>query len=279
MAVLGVVAFVPVAWMVGCNSQAPISPGGTAPTSTSTPAPGTPTVTKTATQTATRTATRTATKTFTSTPTNISGFTSTPTVTPTAQPVQAPLTLNSAGNYAVLAAAGITDNGEILCGNIGEYPGSTETGAVYSFAPTCAGSVAEIGTAPASIAQAALTLAYNDALSRLNPVPVPMVAVGDIGGQTLTPGLYYSGSTVGITGAVTLDGNGVVNPVFIFQIASGLTTASSSQVVLKGTATAANVYWQVGSSATLGTSSIFAGTLLAYTSITLNTGATIEGRA
>jgi hypothetical protein len=178
-----------------------------------------------------------------------------------------------------LAADGITDAGEILCGDIGEFPGSTETGAVYTFAATCASSVANIGTAPASVAQAALTLAYNDALDRLNPVPVPTAAVGDIGGQILTPGLYFSGSTVGITGAVTLDGNGASNPVFIFQIGSGLTTATSSQVVLKGTATAAGIYWQVGSSATLGPSSTMVGTILAYTSITFNTGASLQGRA
>lgn len=256
-----VMALLPVALMVGCNGSIPSSPkssGGMTPTQTVTSTPRlTPTIT----------------------PTNLNGYTSTPTITSTPQTAQAPLTLNTAGNYSVMAASKITDAGEILCGDIGEFPGSTITGVVYTFAATCSSSVANIGTAPASIAQAALTLAYNDARGRLNAVPIPTVAVGDMGGQAIPPGLYYSGSTIGITGAVTLDGNGVTNPVFIFQIGSGLTTATGSQVVLKGTATAANVYWQVGSSTTLGPSSSLVGTILAYTSITLNTGATLNGQA
>jgi len=252
---LMVIALLSAVLMVGCNGPIPVSPKNSNPTPT-----------------------KTITATPTSTPTNLNGYTSTPTVSPTAQAAQAPLTLQTAGNYAVLAASGITDAGEILCGDIGEYPGSTETGTPYTFAATCASSVANIGTAPASIAQAALTLAYNDALGRLNPVAIPTVTVGDMGGQSIPPGLYYSGSTIGITGAVTLDGNGIANPIFIFQIGSGLTTATGSQVVLKGTATAPNVYWQVGSSATLGPGSFLAGTLMAYTSITFNTGAALQGR-
>jgi hypothetical protein len=128
---------------------------------------------------------------------------------------------------------------------------------------------------PKSLAQGDLTVAFNDAAGRTTPV----IVAGDLGGQTLTPGLYKSTSTLGITGVLTLDGQGNVNSVFIFQIASGLTTASGSQVVLQGGAQAANIFWQVGSSATLGTNSIFNGTILAQASVTLATGATLNGRA
>ncbi|HEY5038231.1 MAG TPA: ice-binding family protein, partial [bacterium] len=120
--------------------------------------------------------------------------------------------------------------------------------------------------------------AYNDALGRLNPTPVPTVAVGDIGGEILYPGLY-SASSIGITGPVTLDGQNASNPVFIFQISSTLITGTSSSVTLINGATAPNVIWQVGSSATLGTSSSLAGIILAKSAITFNTGATLEGRA
>jgi uncharacterized repeat protein (TIGR01451 family) len=101
---------------------------------------------------------------------------------------------------------------------------------------------------------------------------------GDLGGQTLTlPGVYKSTSSLGITGTLTL--NGSANSVYIFQIASALTTATGSQVVLTGGLTAANVFWQVGSSATLGTYSIFNGTILAQASVTGATGAVLNGRA
>jgi hypothetical protein len=102
---------------------------------------------------------------------------------------------------------------------------------------------------------------------------------GDLGGQTLTPGLYKSTSSLGITGVLRLDGQGDANSVFIFQVGSALTTLSGSQVILQGSAQAANIFWQVGSSATLGTNSVFNGTILAQTAITLTTGATLNGRA
>jgi uncharacterized repeat protein (TIGR01451 family) len=100
---------------------------------------------------------------------------------------------------------------------------------------------------------------------------------GDLGGQTLAAGLYKSTSSLGITGVLTL--NGTANSVFIFQIASTLTTATGSQVALTGGVTAANIFWQVGSSATLGTYSIFNGTILAQVSVTVATGAVLTGRA
>jgi hypothetical protein len=129
--------------------------------------------------------------------------------------------------------------------------------------------------AAAAAAQAALTAAYNDAAGRTPFTPIP----ADIGGLTLGPGVYRAPVSLGITGTVTLDGGGDPNAVFIFQIPSTLTTASASVVRLINGAQACNVFWQVGSSATLGTGSTFAGNILALTSITVTTGTTIAGRA
>jgi hypothetical protein len=103
---------------------------------------------------------------------------------------------------------------------------------------------------------------------------------GNIGGLTLAPGLYKSTSSLAISsGDLTLDAQGDANAVFIFQIASTLTTTPGRQVILSGGAQAKNIFWQVGSSATLGTTTIFKGTIMADQSITLNTGATLDGRA
>jgi hypothetical protein len=105
---------------------------------------------------------------------------------------------------------------------------------------------------------------------------------GDIGGTVIMPGVYCTppASSVGITGTVTLNGNGNSNSVFIFQIGSTLTTAAGNSVVnLIGGAQASNVFWQVGSSATLGTNTVFNGTILALASVTVNTGAALGGRA
>jgi hypothetical protein len=121
-----------------------------------------------------------------------------------------------------------------------------------------------------------LNIAYDDAAARRTGV---VGVAGDLGGQTLGPGLYKSTSTLAITGDLTLDGRGNPNAVFIFQIASGLTVNSTSGIVLSGGAQASNVFWQVGSSATLGVGSAFKGTILALTSISIATGATLDGRA
>jgi hypothetical protein len=98
-------------------------------------------------------------------------------------------------------------------------------------------------------------------------------------GLTLAPGLYKSTSSLAISGALTLNALGDQNAVFVIQMASTLTTGSGSQVILSGGARASNVVWQVGSSATLGTNSVFKGTILALQSITVNTGARVDGRA
>jgi hypothetical protein len=128
----------------------------------------------------------------------------------------------------------------------------------------------------AAQAQIDLTTAYNDAAGRTVGA---ITVAGNLGGQTLTPGLYTSTSSLAISsGDLTLDAQGNANAVFIFQMASTLTTTVGRQVILTGGAQAANVFWQVGSSATLGTGSVFKGNILALASITVTTGATVEGR-
>jgi hypothetical protein len=128
-------------------------------------------------------------------------------------------------------------------------------------------------------AQGDLTTAYNYAAA----APGGAVLTADIGGETLAPGVYKTTSaqpSLGITGDLTLDGGGDSNAVWIFQIVSSLTTAATnSQVILTNGATAQNVFWQVGSSATLGTTTTFAGSIMAQASVTLGTGATLNGRA
>src|SRR5207302_7474469 len=129
---------------------------------------------------------------------------------------------------------------------------------------------------PAGQAEADLTTAFNDAAGR---TLCAVTVAGNLGGQTLTPGLYKSTSTLAISsGDLTLDAQGDPDAVFIFQMASTLTTTSGRAVILSGGAKATNVFWQVGSSATLGTGSVFKGNILALASITVTTGATVEGR-
>ena len=120
-----------------------------------------------------------------------------------------------------------------------------------------------------------LTNAYNT-LAGL-PCPPANAIVADLGGTTKPAGVYCTASSIGVTGVLTLDGGGDPNAVFVFQAGSSLTTAGD--VVLINGAQAKNVYWQVGSSATLGTASKFQGNILALTSITLVTNATLNGRA
>lgn len=159
-------------------------------------------------------------------------------------------------------------------GDLGVSPGS----AVIGFPPgTVVGGTIHAGDSIAAGAIADLTIAYNDAAGRtLCPVSV----AGNLGGQTLTPGLYKSTSGLEISsGDLTLDARGNANAVFIFQIVSTLDTTEGRQIILAGGAKASNIFWQVGSSATLGTNSVFIGTIMADQSISFTTGATLNGRA
>jgi hypothetical protein len=174
--------------------------------------------------------------------------------------------------FGVLGGSTVTNTGpSVVAGNVGVSPGSAITG----FPPgTFTGSINSANSLAAT-AQGELTSAYNLAAGAMSTSGVP----ANIGGLTLTPGVYTVASSLGLTGTVTLDGQGNPNSQFIFQIGSTLTTASGSSVLLINNAQASHVFWQVGTSATLGTTSSFAGNILALSSITLTTGATLQGRA
>jgi hypothetical protein len=178
--------------------------------------------------------------------------------------------LLSANNFAVLAGSTVTNTGAtIINGDLGLSPGSV----VGGFPPGTMNGTIHIADAAAIQAKIDLTNAYVDAAGQ----PATPLAV-ELGGTTQTPGVYSS-DTFSITGILTLDAGGDSDAIFIFQAGSTLDTAVSSTVSLINGAKAANVYWQVGSSATLGSNSGFAGNILALTSITLNTGVMLDGRA
>ena len=184
---------------------------------------------------------------------------------------EAPVGLGTAGTYSVLGGQTVTNTGpSILSGDLGVSPGSAITG----FPPGKVGGSTHAGDAVAKQAQLDLVVAYNDAAGR---APTASVA-GDLGGRTLTAGVYKSTGPLGLTGPLTLDAQGDPNAVFIFQVASTLITASASTVNVINSAQACRIFWQVGTSVTLGTNSSFKGTVMALTSTSNNTNAVIEGR-
>jgi hypothetical protein len=196
----------------------------------------------------------------------------------------AQVNLGAAGNFAVLAGSTITNTGPTLInGNLGLSPGIAVTG----FAGILPGGPGEVnGTiltgsdTTVAAAKLALTTAYNDAEGRTTDVIV--IPSGELGGLTLTPGLYISGvSSFAITAVdLTLDGLGDPNAVWIFQMPSStLTVGNGCKVTLSGSANRNNIFWQVGSAATFGTTSVFEGNVMAQSAITLQTGATLNGRA
>ena len=194
--------------------------------------------------------------------------------TPDAACRQAPVVLGAAGNFVVLAGSTVTNEGlTLLTGDLGVSPGTAVTG----FPPGTIVGTQHAGDTAAAQGEADLTTAYNDAAGR---TLCPITIAGNLGGQTLTPGLYRSTSSLEISsGDLTLDARGDASAVFIFQMASTLMTTSGRQVFLIGSAKSAHVFWQVGTSATLGSTSAFQGTIMADQAITLTTGATLNGRA
>lgn len=183
--------------------------------------------------------------------------------------------LGTAQSFAVLGGSTVTNTGpSVITGDMGVWqdvgivgfpPGVQFGGSVY------------VGNAVAAQAHSDAETAYNTfAGMALNAD----LSGQDLGGMTLTPGVYYFSSSAQLTGTITLDGQGDPNALFVFQIGSTLTTASMSSVVGINGADGCNVYWQVGSSATLGTTTAFQGSIIALASVTMNTNATIlDGRA
>lgn len=180
--------------------------------------------------------------------------------------------LGTADSFAVLGGSGITNTAtSTITGNIGSFPTVTITG----FPPGVLVGTNHAGDAVTQGAKTDLTTAYNNAASQAVVSTVPT----ELGGTTKLPGAYDTADgTLGITGTLTLDAQGDADAVFIFKAASTLTTASASVVSLVNGAQACNVFWQIGSSATLGTTSSFKGNILAFSSITDNGGSTVEGR-
>ena len=180
--------------------------------------------------------------------------------------------LGAAQPFAVLGGSTVTNTGpSIITGNLGVSPGSAITG----FPPGVVLGSVHSADATAGLAQNAVVTAFN----ALGAQPCTANLTGqDLGGLILIPGVYCFDSSAGLTGTLTLDGQGNPNAVFIFKTGSTLTTASASRVVTINGAQTCNVFWQIGSSATLGTSSTMLGSILALTSITATTTATVAGR-
>ena len=189
---------------------------------------------------------------------------------------QPPVPMGSAANFEVLGASTVTSTGPTIIsgGDLGLSPGSSVTG--FPPGTLTPPAVMHLTDPVAAQGQLDLSIAYNYIAGLTGAALLP----GDMSGLTVTPGLYKTSSSVMLSeGNVTLDAQGNANSIFIFQIGSTLTTIANTQVVLAGGAQAKNIFWQVGSSATLGTNSIFKGNILALASITITTGVNLEGRA
>lgn len=180
--------------------------------------------------------------------------------------------LSTAQAYVVLGASAVTNTGgTAITGDLGvSSPGISPTG----FPPGTITGTTHSGDVSSAQAQSDLTPAYNALAAKTCNTPL---TGQDLGGRTLTQGVYCFTSSAQLTGTLTLNGN--ANSVFIFKIASSLNTATNSSVVMTGGSLARNVYWQVGSSATLGSGTAFMGNILALTSVSLGTGASLSGRA
>ncbi|HWZ23604.1 MAG TPA: ice-binding family protein [Cytophagaceae bacterium] len=190
--------------------------------------------------------------------------------------IQATVSLGAdASILAVLAGSAITNTGATnITGDMGLSPGTS----VGGFPPGNLSGSLHVNDNIATQAKLDLTAAYNDAAGRTSTDMVTLS--GNIGGLTLTPGLYKSTSTLAISsGDLTFDAKGNANAIFIIQVASAFTVTSGRQVFLAGGAKASNIFWQVGSSATFGTTVVFKGTIMAMQSITFDTGATLDGKA
>jgi hypothetical protein len=190
-----------------------------------------------------------------------------------------PPTPRSPGKFAVLAGTTITITAAppptTLVGDVGVSPGTS----IVTLPPGQPVGTVYAGGAIAAQAQTDLTGTYN-ALAGMPCAPANNRAGVDLGGKTLAPGVYcFPATSAGITGALVLDAQLDPNATWVFQIGTTLTTATNATVTVINGGSACNVYWQVGSSATLGTGTAFAGNVVAASSITMVTGSTLAGRA
>ena len=183
------------------------------------------------------------------------------------------VSLGTAGSFVVLSGETVTNTGfTIINGNVGLYPGSSITG----FPPGVVNGVVHISDAVAAKAKQDLNAAYVDA-SKRSGAPIPLS--GDLGGMTLHPGLYVSATSIEVTsGDLTLDALGDEDAIWVFQIGTTFVSMVDRKVILVGNARHDNVFWNTGSSATIGVGSVMVGNFLTQTSITVQTGATMEGR-
>ncbi|MFD3557603.1 ice-binding family protein [Streptomyces goshikiensis] len=187
--------------------------------------------------------------------------------------IATPVPLATAASFSVLAGQGVTNTGpSVISHDLGTHPNP----AISGFPPGLVLGAVHAADAVALQAKSDLVQAYNNAAGQATDFAL---AAGIGAGQTLLPGVHTAVSGVGLTGDLILDAGGNPNAVWVFQIPEALTTASNSRVLLTNGASACNVYWQIGSSATLGTTSTFVGTIMALTSISVTTGTNIEGRA
>ncbi len=187
---------------------------------------------------------------------------------------QSQISLGAAGHFRVLAGTTVTNTGATTVkGNLGVSPGSAVTG----FPPGHVTGKIYKADPMAARAQTALRIAYVSGMGRTH---CSTLVAGNLGGKTLGPGLYHSSSSLSISsGDLTLSAHGHSQAVFIFQMVSKFSTTSGRKVILAGGAQASNIFWIVGSSATLGTHSVVYGNILAHKSISLATGAVLHGRA
>ena len=180
--------------------------------------------------------------------------------------------LGSAAPYSVLAGTGVVNTlATTISGNLGVSPSSSVTG----FPPGTVAGTTDLADAAAAAAQSDLVLAYNDAAARTPDGQF----TGDQNGQTFTPGTYHTTAAFGLTGTLTLDGQGDPNSLFIFQVGAALTTAAASTITLTNGAQAAHVFWQITGGVSTGASSFFVGTIMANGAITLGAGTQLIGRA
>jgi hypothetical protein len=187
---------------------------------------------------------------------------------------QTAVPLGTSANFAILAGSAVTNTGSsVIAGSVGVSPGTSVTG--FPPGTVTSGSI-HSADATAGTAQNDLTTAYNNAAGQSVTQVLTGQDLGTVG--ALGPGVYFFASSAQLTGTLTLNGGGNPNAVFIFQIGTTLTTATSSVVLAINGAQAANIFWQVGSSATIGASSTFLGNILALTSITTNASVVMGGR-